>query len=339
MDILPSRVEKYRPDWLDFHSFSGQLIWGRMRPPVRDDEAEPQGGALTRVVPITLAFREDLLWMLPEDRTQALSRARPQARAVYETLQKNGALFFHDLQEVTGYLPTQLEDALSELATLGFISADGFSAIRSLAQKKQARPGRSRWGRRRPSPQYGQGGRWTLFPGRVGEIKKEERLQAWAWQLLRRYGVLFKDLLSRESVAPSWYELVPILRRMEARGEARGGRFVGGVAGEQYAIPEAVELLRRPRDTEDTWAIVSATDPLNLVGILNPSPRVPSFRGNRILYHNGAPVAAFQGSETQFLVEVPDALREPITRALRLQVLPLREELLKEIAETSAISK
>ena len=171
MDLLPARVEKYRPEWLDYLSFSGQLVWGRMRPPVRSDEEEPQGGALTRVVPITLAFREDMPWLLPEERAQNLNRARPQARSVYEALLKNGALFFHDLLEVTGYLPTQLEDALSELATLGFISADGFSAIRSLAQKKHERPGRSRWGRRRPSPQYGQGGRWTLFPGRVAELK------------------------------------------------------------------------------------------------------------------------------------------------------------------------
>ena len=148
--------------------------------------------------------------------------------------------------------------------------------------------------------------------------------------------MVFRDLLARESVAPSWFELVPVLRRMEARGEARGGRFVGGVAGEQYAVPEAVELLRRAREGEDTWAVVSGSDPLNLTGILDPGARVPSQRGNRILYRNGAPVAAFQGGEPQFFKEFPEGLQVPISRALRLQVLPLREELLKEIAETAA---
>ena len=176
-----------------------------------------------------------------------------------------------------------MEEALGELAALGLISADGFSALRALTpvHRWQKTRRHSRAGAARAV--YGRGGRWTLFPGRFAPEPNEERLLRWATQLLRRYGVVFRDLLSHETVAPSWWELVPIYRRMEARGEIRGGRFVSGVAGEQYAVPEAIEALRRPREMENSWLLVSAVDPLNLTGVILPGARVSALRGNRLL--------------------------------------------------------
>jgi ATP-dependent helicase Lhr and Lhr-like helicase len=333
-DLLPGRVEKYQPEWLDTLSFSGELIWARLRPPGRAEEA-PKGGQITRVVPISLAFRTDLAWLLaPSQRDRAatsLAAARAEARTVYEALKAQGALFLHDVAEVTGLPTSRVEDALSELAALGLVTADGFAAIRSLVPDRAAKArARSRWRRPRPAA-YGRGGRWTLFPGRVGTMKDDERLQSWAWQLLRRYGVVFRDLLEREAASPSWWELAPVFRRLEAKGEVRGGRFVSGVGGEQYALAEAVEALRRNRDGEDDWFVVSAVDPLNLTGVLTPGQRVTAVRGNRLLIRNGRVQAALQAGEVVFYEDAGPA-KDKLARALKLQVVEPREGLLKELA-------
>ncbi len=336
MDILASRVEKYQSDWLDQLSFSGELVWGRLRPPQKAEDEEPSGGGLTRVVPITLAFREDLPWLLPSDE-RSLLHARQEARTVYEALHKHGALFLHDLAAITGLVPTRLQAALSELAALGLVTADGFTALRNLAPvRRWEKPRRKAQNGIPRSMSYNGGGRWTLFPSHVQEIGKEDRNQQWAVQLLRRYGIVFRDLLTRETVTPPWWELALIYRRMEARGEIRGGRFILGVAGEQYALPEAVESLRRPRAEENSWLIISAADPLNLAGIILPGARVPAVRGNRLLFHNGRLAATLQAGDLVFLQDFPGEVKDKITRALRLTQLPqLREEILKELSTTT----
>jgi ATP-dependent Lhr-like helicase len=333
-DILPGRVEKYAPEWLDTMSFSGELVWGRLRPPRKVDEGERATSALTRVAPIAFAFRDDLTWMLPADRmdSPAAALARPDALKVLEALKREGALFFDDIAQASGLLPEQVKDALSELAALGVVTSDGFSALRSLVLSRPAAlKRRSRWGASRAGSR-GRSGRWTVFPGRVSAAKNEDRIKHWAWQLLRRYGVVFKDLMTRESAAPSWWELVPALRRLEARGEVRGGRFVSGVAGEQYALPEAVEELRRPREGEDQWLVISASDPLNLEGVLDDRPRVPALRGNHILYRNGRVLAALQGGEITFRDELPLELQPKAARVLQLQIPSLRDGVLAELA-------
>jgi ATP-dependent Lhr-like helicase len=337
-DVLSNRVEKYDPLWLDALSFSGELAWGRLRSPQKSDDADGAwSGGLTRVVPVSLIFREDMPWLLPsrtpEEEQALVARAKPEARAVYQALEKGGALFLHDLAQAAGLLPSRVEETLGELAALGLISADGFSALRALTpihRWQKSRRTRSNAAR----AVYGRGGRWTLFPGRFAPSASEERLQQWAMQLLRRYGVVFRDLLARETVAPPWWELVPIYRRMEARGEIRGGRFVSGVAGEQYAAPEAIEALRRPRDAENSWLLVSAVDPLNLTGTVLPGPRVPAFRGNRLLFHNGQLVATLEGGEVKMVVDEKNDVVDKITRVLRLtQNAGLRESLLGELAQ------
>jgi ATP-dependent Lhr-like helicase len=350
MDILANRVEAYQNEWLDNLSFSGELVWGRLRPPPKATDEEPSsppdtrrgspfGGSLTRVVPITLAFREDMSWLLPPDRNDKPVHPRQETESVYNILKQHGALFVQDLIQLTGFVPTRLEAALSELAALGLVTADGFSALRALAPVR-------RWEKRRRSVtgmpkgtsyQFNRGGRWTLFPGHVNAKPNDERLTQWAVQLLRRYGIMFRDLLTRETVAPAWWELLQVYRRMEARGEIRGGRFISGVAGEQYALPEAVEALRRQRDVEDRWLVISAADPLNLTGTILPGPRIPAVRGNRLLFHNGKLVATLQAGDIQYQDGLPEAAREKAARVLRLTQLPqLREELLKELSSKAA---
>ena len=267
------------------------------------------------------AFRDDLAWLLPPDRENSITRARSEAQSIYSALERRGALFMHDLAHETNLIPSRLEDGLSELAALGLVTADGFAALRLLVGSKR---------RRRT---YNHAGRWTHFPGRAPEMSREERVQRWAQQLIRRYGVVFRDLLERETVTPAWWELVSVYRRMEARGEIRGGRFVSGVAAEQYALPEAVESLRRPRESENNWVAISAADPLNLTGIVLPGPRIPATRGNRLLFHNGKVAGILQAGETQILESTDGATQEKITHVLRLTQLPqLREELLKELS-------
>jgi ATP-dependent Lhr-like helicase len=339
-DALPMRVAGYQPEWLDTMSFSGELSWGRLRPARRSEGGERAGASLTRVAPIALAFREDLAWALPPERLDAASAvagARPEARKVHEALSTRGALFFDDIAEAAGLLPGQVKDALSELAALGAVTSDGFSALRGLVLARPAAARRrSRWGAPRAS---GRSGRWTVFPGRVSAASAEDRAKAWAWQLLRRYGVVFRDLAERETASPRWWEVTRALRRLEARGEIRGGRFVSGVAGEQYALPEAVEQLRRARGGEADWIVISASDPLNLAGLLDAGDRVPAVRGNRLLYRDGRVAATLQAGEVTFKPDFPEALRPKAARALQLQIPSLRDGVLAELAQAAAVGR
>ncbi|MGH9675270.1 MAG: Lhr family helicase, partial [Bryobacteraceae bacterium] len=217
----------------------------------------------TRVAPIALFLREDfasLSALAPQSqpaREEALSHP---AREVLSSLQQRGASFFSELQRSTGRLASEVEDALWELVTAGLVTADGFENLRTLLDTR----------RRAPRPRHA-AGRWALFPRTAAPADTP----SFARQLLRRWGVVCRDLLARESLAPPWRELLVELRRMEARGEIRGGRFVGSILGEQYALPEAVDLLRAVRREENAPPVaVSPADPLNLKGIVLPGPRV-----------------------------------------------------------------
>jgi ATP-dependent Lhr-like helicase len=265
---------------------------------------------LTRVSPLSLVRRADVAWLLPAERDVPISAARWDAQAVHAALAQHGALFFDDLLAATNLLPSQLEDALRELAALGLVTSDGFTAIRALMMKRH--PGfagrRSRAARRERGKAYARGGRWSRFPPFVKQVTPQERAEHWAWLLVRRYGVMFRDLLARESLAPTWRELAAVYRRLEMRGELRGGRFVAGVAGEQFALPEAVDHLRRLRDepASDVWTVISAVDPLNLVGIITHGPRVPATRGNRIVMLNGRAVAARESGTIRWFADVDE---------------------------------
>jgi ATP-dependent Lhr-like helicase len=319
-DLLPGRVTDYDPAWLDELSLEGEMAWGRLQPPVRAEDDGPSSTGLTRVVPIALMTRADLDWLLPPERGNPEAFARGNARVVFDTLVSEGALFVRDLLTCTGLLPGHLDEALGELAALGLVTADGFATIRSLVTADgRPKTGRRRE-RRRSTKRYASGGRWSRFPGRVRGVPPSQRVESWAQQLLKRYGVIFRDLLARETVAPPWRDLAALYRRWEAQGKIRGGRFVSGVAGEQFALREMVERLRLVREerTAGQWVVISAADALNLAGIIMPGPRITAKTRNALALFEGRLVASQQAGEVQFHEQLPAELTEAIGRALRV---------------------
>jgi ATP-dependent Lhr-like helicase len=293
--ILPARVTGYRREWLDEVCLDGGITWGRLS--VRgepDDLPRRSGLAPSRATPITLTIRDDLPWLL----RAARGEARPadvgpgRTRDVIEALAERGALFQPDLSTLTGRLPSEIEEALWEGVARGLVTADGFRAIRSLFGRRAAAA--SSIGRRqlRRGSQLTSrtAGRWSLLPEPPAECDPDDLAEAVAEQLAVRWGVVFRDLLARENIAVPWREVLWAFRRMEARGTVSGGRFVSGFSGEQFAHPDAVSMLReirkRPRSGETVQ--LSAVDPLNLVGIVLPGPRIPALATNTVTYTDGA---------------------------------------------------
>jgi ATP-dependent Lhr-like helicase len=251
---------------------------------------------------------------------------------VHDVLRANGALFFSDLIRLSGLLHTQLEQALAELTAWGLTAADTFAGLRALITPASKRPMLTRSTRYRmrrgAAPGVDEAGRWALVPRQVvqgGETPTDaEALTHLADVLLRRYGVVFRKVLERESALPPWRDLLYIYRRLEARGEVRGGRFVDGFAGEQFALPEAVGALRevRRRDKIGELVSVSAADVLNLVGIITPGQRVPIMGENRVLYRDGEPVAVQVAEEVRFLGEVTPETEWELRSSLLRRHLP-----------------
>jgi len=320
--VLPARVKDYDPAWLDQLAMSGELVWGRLRPFRPDESERPSAARLTRAAPLSLMLRSDLAWLLPTDR-QPTPQLRSGAEQAIEALTARGALFYHDLISATGLLPSQLDEALLELAQLGLVTADGIAPVRALSSRpKSSGRDASRRRSRESRPTAGllsAAGRWSLFPGAIPTLNAQERAQQWALQLLDRWGVVFKDLLTREAAAPPWWQLVGVLRRMEAQGEVRGGRFVAGVGGEQYARNESVEHLRSLRDAapSDDWLVVAGSDPLNLQGIVTTGARVAAKATNSLALRNGRVLATLESGEVHFFDELPVETSVEITRKLR----------------------
>ena len=299
-DVLARRVADYDPEMLDLLCLSGETMWGRLSPhPAFDGAAAPGASSTpaarprsrrrvrpTRVAPLTFFLREDAAWLAPAAGACAAGRAALShaGRAVLEQLEVRGASFLRDLVRATGRLASEVEEGLWELAAAGLVTADGFDNLRALIDPKRRR-GEGRFRAARPRHAAG---RWALLrPESAAAATAVARGEAFARQLLARWGVVFRDLIVREALAPPWRELLQALRRLEARGEVRGGRFVDGFLGEQFARPEAVESLRslrrdpaRPASGERLR--VSAADPLNLVGIVVPGARVGALSGEAV---------------------------------------------------------
>ncbi|HYV02036.1 MAG TPA: DEAD/DEAH box helicase [Actinomycetota bacterium] len=295
-DVLPSRVEGYRAEWVDDLCLSGDVTWGRLSLRTTADEDTPRRSGMTpsRATPITLAIREDLPWLLQAARGGRTPQQPGPGRTedVLESLRTHGALFAADLVAITRRLPHEIEEALWEAVARGLVTADGFEAVRSLLYRRAAARAPHRRLRRAGSRTAARSaGRWSLVPGTHATEDADELAEAVAEQLLARWGVVFRDMLARETFTVPWREVLWALRRMEARGTIRGGRFVTGFSGEQYAVPEAVDALRAVRKRERTGetVIVSAADPLNLVGIVLPGPRVPALMTNVVNYVDGVP--------------------------------------------------
>src|SRR2546425_188722 len=323
-DVLPARLERYDPLWLDGLCLSGEIAWGRVT------AAGPSNGHKSgpiRTTPIALFRRErGAVWRSlaapPDPAALPLSHA---GRAVLEALDERGASFFGDLVNATGLLRTAVEQGLAELVAWGLVPSDSFAGLRApLLPSDRRRPlGGARLRRRGPVAPFGveTAGRWArVNPG--SPLSEEQVAEAVAWQLLRRYGVVFRRLVQRETLLVPWRDILRVYRRLEARGEIRGGRFVGGFSGEQYALPEAGGVLRAGRREEPRGELVavSGADPLNLVGVVTPGDVVAGVATHRILYRDGIPVVIEQGDgrgET-FLVDVAaeeaQALRTALVR-------------------------
>lgn len=310
-EILPGRIRDYRPEYLDQLHASGRAVWLRLN--AKRSSSSNTNGPL-KTTPISLIPRADLkswLAMVEIDGGQNDAMLGGVAKMILRALEERGAAFFDDIVERCGVLKSQCEQALGELAAAGLITADSFAGLRVLLMPaSRRRPLNGSHRRGRSTAALDTTGRWDLIPrdsANTGASLDSDsgEMDAVVHTLLNRYGVVFKRVLERETALPPWRYLLWALRRMEARGEIRGGRFVAGFSGEQFALPEAVTALRKIKKQAPGLEIVTvgAADPLNLVGIVVPGLRIPSGISNRIAYFEGEPVAIRLGEEIRMLQE------------------------------------
>jgi ATP-dependent Lhr-like helicase len=284
-----------------------------------------------RNTPIALLRRKNFaLWnaVFPQSsQPNAVAEFSTTTQLVYNYLHERGASFFTDIVDNTELLRSQVEEALAELVANGIVVSDSFTGLRALltpgSRKTQAAARRKQ---RQPVYDMATAGRWSILKraptsANASTTTKQSDLELAeevARVLLKRYGVVFKRLLEREGISVPWRVLLRVYHRLEARGEIRGGRFVAGISGEQFALPEAVGMLRsiRREGAQESMISVSAADPLNLAGIITPGSRITAHTGNRVLYHDGAPIAALESGDTRFLVELTRALEWQAKSAL-----------------------
>mgnify|MGYP001243320163 FL=1 len=316
--LLRVRLAKYEPELLDRLCLSGAVSWGRISPHPRlafsGESDKARRIVPTSVAPISLFPREDGEWLLAafaEGAAQAGPDPYGQLSAVAQDLRRalhaHGASFFADLVRLTNHLPAEVESGLWELVAAGLVTADGFDNLRALMDPRRRRAeGRERARRPRHTA-----GRWTLLRSAVSSqpsaISSSEKT---ARQLLRRYGVVFRDLLVRESLVQSWRDLLVVYRKLELQGELRGGRFVTGFVGEQFALPEAVEALRAMRKSVGGAAAgqeikLSASDPLNLVGVILPGPKIPAVPTNFLILKDGVVVRTVLRKQPEGMSDAP----------------------------------
>ncbi|WP_133645769.1 DEAD/DEAH box helicase [Paraburkholderia flava] len=325
-DILPARLKDYSVTSLDELCRSGKIVWTRLTDRAR------AASAPVRSTPVVLLPRRDLaVWSALPDSSQAAALS-PRAQRVHDVLAQHGAMFFDELLTDVHTLRIELENALGELVAAGLVNSDSFAGLRALLKPVAKRNAYYGSRRGRVGALIGgmdDAGRWALLrrPSTVLEPTTTNTrrptfdadvLEHVAMTLLRRYGVVFWRLLEREAEwLPPWRDLLRVYQRLEARGQVRGGRFVNGPSGEQFALPEAIPLLRETRrHAEDgLYVCVGGTDPLNLLGTLLPGDKVPAVAGNRVLYRDGVPVATLVASEFSYLGE-PDSAAKSAMRLL-----------------------
>jgi ATP-dependent Lhr-like helicase len=357
-EVLASRCEEYDPLLLDTLCLTGRVAWGKRAvergtgngerekqglgtrdrgpgveghaaviPSGARDLGSPQAGARSarpsrgplRSTPVALFMRENAdLWCRGTSEVEVESLSE-YARTVLAVLQRRGASFFQELVTGSGLLASQVETALGELAGLGLVSSDSFAGLRALLVPSSERKPLVPATRKRRTAAVGieAAGRWAI-PGAHAEESFATELERIARAYLRRYGVVLKQLLAREADPPPWRDLLLVYRRLEARGEIRGGRFVAGLSGEQFALPEAVGQLRavRRREKAGTLISLSAADPLNLTGLVTPGERVPAITSNRVLYEDGVPLAAIEAGTARSLATYDQSRAPEIERAL-----------------------
>jgi ATP-dependent Lhr-like helicase len=339
-EILPSRVLDYDPSWLDALCLSGRYLWLRRSPP------PPRSGRASgpvRGTPVALVSRAHAAAWRGTTGDATAPELGSCAERVRAHLDARGACFFDDIVAGTRLLRTEVEGALGELAASSLVTSDSFAGLRALLVPARLR---ARAGARRRSSgetlRMESAGRWSLLlPTDAALPPSLDDIEAIARTLLRRWGIVFRKVLDRETGLPPFRDLIRVYRRLEARGEIRGGRFVAGVAGEHYALPEAVEALRAARRAEKNGVLVSvsAADPANLVGIVTPGERVPAIASNRVLFRDGVPVARKVGSNVEILAATPEtgerwALESALVR--RTQKPHLGRRVMRSVASDAA---
>ena len=318
-EILSARLKGYQPSWLDAACQAGRVAWTRLTP-----AGTPPAGAPVPATPIALIDRRRIgLWTSLAPQTAA-QRLGGRAEAVLETLRTHGALFFDELVEATRMLRAEVEAALGELVAQGLVTSDGFAGLRALltpSSQRKPHSGAKRRGRVLPFA-IESGGRWAVVRRAAppaDEAAKSAAVEHVARTLLGRYGVVFWRLMAREAAwLPPWRDLARVYRRLEAQGEIRGGRFVAGVTGEQFALPEAIAAMRevRRRPSDGRWVSLSGADPLNLVGVLTPGARLAALTANRLVYRDGLPVASLAGRAVELDSDLAGADRWEAERRL-----------------------
>jgi ATP-dependent Lhr-like helicase len=303
--VLPARLDRYDPSLLDLLCLTGEVGWGRLsRGPA----------AVVSATPVALFLREDLdAWSTISQMEGASRPSRPLSEAaarVLETLRTRGASFVHELCHASSLATADAAQALSELVAAGLVTSDGFAGLRTLVS--DGAPAKS-------------AGRWSTMPT-TGEdaAARDAAIERQAWSLLRRYGVVCRRVLAREVNAAAWRLLVRVYRHLELRGEIRGGRFVAGMSGEQFALPEAVTRLREIRRTppDGRLIVISGADPLNLAGIITSGERVRAVAGTRLVYRDGVPLAALEGDYMRPLSPIEASLAPHVATALAGRPVP-----------------
>jgi ATP-dependent Lhr-like helicase len=372
-ELLPSRLAEYDPAWLDALCLSGEVVWARLTPPAgatrvaanEDGVERARGAAPVRNTPIALLRRKNFaIWnsVFPQPSPGELEFSTT-TRMVQDYLTTRGASFFTDIVEGTRLLRAQVEESLAELVANGLVVSDSFAGLRALltpgSRKTQAAAKRKH---RQPVYEMSSAGRWSILNRDSAKPKSDklkfveqpaaETVEEIARILLKRYGVVFKRLLEREGIILPWRVLLRMYHRLEARGEIRGGRFVAGISGEQFALPEAVGMLRAIRRAgtgamdfgfrspghlqespvasglpssdaaQESLISISAADPLNLVGVITPGGRITAHTSNRILYRNGEPITVLESGEARFLVELTRAMEWKAKAALMRKATP-----------------
>lgn len=322
-ELLPARVKDYSSAWLDDLCTAGRTLWLRLRPMASDSRA---GGASLRSTPVLLLPRRSAaLWasLAPPGADDAQLSSRAQRAVAY--LAEHGASFFDEIAHGTRLLQAELEEALSELVVRGRVNCDSYAGLRALlvpAAKRATAASRQR--RRVPLFSIEDAGRWTLVrqPVSTQTALPAEAMEHVARTLLRRYGVVAWRIVEREAAwLPPWRELVRVYRRLEARGEIRGGRFIDGSTGEQFALPEAITAMRQVRrqPADEHLVCLSASDPANLLGTVLAGPRLPRVAGSKVLYRGGVPIATSVAGQVEALVTLSPEQLQAATRALSLE--------------------
>jgi ATP-dependent Lhr-like helicase len=303
-DVLTARLERYEPSMLDMLCLSGEVGWARL-------SSGPS--QVVGATPIALFMREraDDWWTLREPAPDAALTVA--AQQILEHLRSRGASFAQELKTAFDLADDACREALAELVAAGLVASDGFAGVRAIVNQSPPRRGGA-----------DTSGRWSIVR-REATANREDAVRALAWTLLARYGVVFRRVLARESSGVPWRDLARVYRTLEARGEIRGGRFVSGMSGEQFALPDAVDRLRELRRSGPDHALltISAADPLNLTGIIAGAERVRSAAGSRIVYRNGVPLAALEGDMLRTLGEVAPEIAGDVAAAAAGRRVPV----------------